>query len=163
MANRTIKLYGNVLSESANLTISMNNVQVFSGSVAAAGNAIPAETQELASFDLDEAIGSPLAATFVVSGGNITVQRLVANHLVPLGERQNGTTITETSPEYMAFGGYSQGGWADKSSIMIDGVAQGDITSSVYGPSEFDLNEESTGSWHIKVRDGETMTCNFSV
>ena len=169
MANRTVKVYGNVLSGPVNLTISINNVQVFSGSVAAAGNAIPAETQELASFDLDEAIGSPLAATFVVSGGDITVQRLEANHLTSLGpvldDNGNATdvTITETSPEYTDFGGYSQGGWADKSSIMIDGVAQGDITSSVYGPSEFDLNEESTGSWHIKVRDGETMTCNFIV
>ena len=151
MANRTVKVYGNVLSESANLTISMNNVQVFSGSVAAAGNAIPAETQELASFDLDEAIGSPLAATFVVSGGNITVQRLVANHLVPLGERQDGTTITETSPEYTDFGGYSQGGWADKSSIMIDGESHGGTDNSY------------EGSWHIQVSDGETMTCNFSV
>jgi len=157
MANRTVKVYGNVLSGPVNLTISINNVQVFSGSVAAAGNAIPAETQELASFDLDEAIGSPLAATFVVSGGDITVQRLEANHLTSLGpvldDNGNATdvTITETSPEYTDFGGYSQGGWADKSSIMIDGESHGGTDNSY------------EGSWHIQVSDGETMTCNFSV
>jgi len=165
MANRTVKVYGNVVSGPVNLTVSINNIEVFSEVVAA----IAAEMQVLATFELDEAIGSPLAATFVVSGGDITVQRLEANHLTSLGpvlDKDGNATdviITETSTKYTEFRDYSGGGWADKSDIVINGVAQGDITSSVYGPSEFDLNEESTGSWHIKVRDGETMTCNFIV
>ena len=82
---------------------------------------------------------------------NVIARQLGCN--IKGGDNGNATdvTITETSPEYTDFGGYSQGGWADKSSIMIDGESHGGTDNSY------------EGSWHIQVRDGETMTCNFSV
>lgn len=150
MANRTVKLYGELSSPTGSVTaiINFNNQQVFSGAINTSDAELPSSpesTTVIATFDVDEEIVGSVPFSVSVTGGAIMAQRMEATHMVALSD-----AVTETSEEYTSFQQYSIGGWSDKDTVRVDGVPMG-------------TDNSHTGSWPIAVLDGQVMECNYSI
>jgi len=152
MANRTVKFMGYSSSASVDVVFVFNGTEVFNGTVSSDGT-----IGSLFTFDIDRTLDGDVNGTVSVSGGDLTIVALNANHEVNAhAELTNldGSIIPEMTEEQ----GESTYTWFDsaantsKKNITIDGVPyhKGDV-------------DNLPGAWHIGITDGQSMVCDWVV
>ena len=145
MPIRTVKFTGIAFSDtnSINIQATFNNQAIFNGNVNVPSTE-GTDIQELFTFDIDQTINGNIPLTFTVTGGTIKFVDCLMNYTSNAdfvdsnGDTVNvGTDFTINSSDM-------------KSNISIDGNAY-----------EVTHTPEESGSWHVEVLDGSTLTCDI--
>ena len=144
MANRTVKFTGIAFSNagSVNIQATFNNQTVFNGDVS-----VPTTEgtsgDDLFTFDIDQAINGNIPLTFTVTGGTVKFIDCLMNYSASENFERNGVTTNVATD-------FDVNGSDMKTNISIDGDAY-DTTRT----------PETTGSLHVEVLDGSTLTCDI--
>jgi len=152
MANRTVKFMGYSSSPTVNVTFVFNGTEVFNGAVSNDGT-----LGSLFTFDIDRTLEGDVPGTVSVSGGDLTIVSLIANHsdyervefTDANGDLHEEVTNADVINTYEWF---DNGANTSKRNIIIDGVAydKGDTTTL-------------SGAWHVHIADGQSMECDWVV
>lgn len=148
MANRTVKFTGIAFSNtgSVNIQATFNNQSVFNGDVSvptSEGTSI----QDLFTFDIDQAINGNIPLTFTVNGGTVKFIDCLMNYT----QSNDFTDTNSVRDKNVAVATDFFSSSANmKTNISIDGDAY-DTTRT----------DETTGSLHVEVLDGSSLTCDI--
>ena len=149
MANRTVKFTGIAFSNagSVNIQATFNNQTVFNGDVSVPTSE-GTSTDDLFTFDIDQAINGNIPLTFTVTGGTVKFIDCLMNYI-----RSNDFVDTSGDQDInvaVATDFTSNNNIDMKTNISIDGDAY-DIVHTA----------ETEGSWHVEVSDGSTLACDI--
>jgi hypothetical protein len=145
MGNRTLKFIGNAFSadgSDVNVAFSINNVEVFNGSVTASAGEMPVPSisagSELFSFELDGSVTGVIPVSISVTGGDLQFETLYSNYVYTNSTDDPTVTfgtlsgITETNKV--------------KTAVQVDGVSvdtsssSGDFVVNIYNGADCSMN-----------------------
>jgi len=151
MPTRTFKLNGFITEGTADITVTFNSTQVFTGSVDNTERYEP-----LLTFTADTSVNGDIATTVVVnSGSTVFIGPLTANYVV-----YDGQTYTDDSDVEQT---YSSTDVTDKYEPMNGAKGNSMKSVQINGEESPISGTESTGWVPVPVEAGETLTCSMVV